>query len=754
MILIVNEKPSQQRNFAKALGFSQSKTVPGTYEGTYKGQSYRIAALRGHLYGLAKPSEQVSADKKAQYTSWNPANLPWNPDDIAWKMERREDVSSVISTLKKAAKDCDTIYIGTDDDPTGEGSGLFAEAIFENGLERGHKFARLFFEDESEASIKKAMDKPVLIANLREEGDVRQAWFRNRWDWLSMQWTRIATANGDGKSVLRQGRLKSAMVVIVGDQLKAIKAYKRVPSYQNRFRDNHGVLYTDPDQPVYPRREDVPQIFHDSSVTCDKVETKHTAPPKFMDLATLAARLAPMGINADVVLKTYQNMYEASVVSYPRTEDKKVTAEQFNQLLPLTDKIAAVVNVDPKILTHRQMRKTHVGTGMAHGANRPGLSVPNSLAELSKYGPGAQEIYTLLATNWLATMAEDYEFERQTGHVSDYPTFIGAVNVPKSMGWKMVFDDDSGADPDNSSAGLGTQAKPIVYEDFPKRPATPTMKWLMHQLERRNVGTGATRTSIYADVTNARSKYPLMLDKGGKISLTKYGEMSYCLLPGTHIGNLDMTEHVFSEMAEVKKGTADPDAMLGEVAGLVRDDIETMRTNGAAMRAELGVKQMVGFEKKEKAEGTWNGRKVQFNRVFAGHRFTDEEVANLLAGCQITVSDFKSTKTGKTFAAQAHLADQEYNGHKYVGVQLDFNDVKDPKYYYGKWNDRDIRFKREFRGYRLTDQECEYLLAGTEIPIEHLKARSGKEYGVNVRLADMEYNGHPYVGLDTVSFID
>ena len=46
----------------------------------------------------------------------------------------------------------------------------------------------------------------------------------------------------------------------------------------------------------------------------------------------------------------------------------------------------------------------------------------------------------------------------------------------------------------------------------PPKPPAPTMRWLMKQLEKHDVGTGATRTSIYADVTNENSKYPLLVE--------------------------------------------------------------------------------------------------------------------------------------------------------------------------------------------------------------------------------------------------
>ena len=129
--------------------------------------------------------------------------------------------------------------------------------------------------------------------------------------------------------------------------------------------------------------------------------------------------------------------------------------------------------MDAKLLTHRTARSTHVKSGGAHGANRPGPNVPKSLADLSQYGPCAAAIYEMLAKNYLATLAEDYEYEAQKGHLKDYPDFKGTTSVPKKAGWKAVFNDDTDGDADSNSAGLGTKADPFVYEGFPPKPPVP-----------------------------------------------------------------------------------------------------------------------------------------------------------------------------------------------------------------------------------------------------------------------------------------
>lgn len=714
MIVILAEKPSQARNFAKALG---------GMTGNYNGENYKIVAARGHLYEFSSPEEQVPASLKEQYHSWDIKNLPWDEKQFAWKREKKKDTAATIRDIKTAAKLADEFVVATDNDPTGEGQLLAFEIIMENNI-RAKKFSRMWFDDEAPASIQKAFKTRTRIPDLYKDPDYVKAQYRSQWDFLSMQFTRIATKLGDGRSVLRQGRLKSAMVLLVGDQLKAVNGYKKIPFYTNKFKDENGNIFTSPDEPMYKTKAEVPQNYSSSQVVVDSKTKKSSAPRKLIDLAGLSAQLASKGIKAKAVLQTYQKMYEAQIVSYPRTEDKCITPEQFNDLLPKIDKIARLVDVDPAILTHRTPRKTHVKTGMAHGANRPGSNVPSSLSELDKYGPGAKDIYVILAKSYLSMLAEDYIYEQQKGHVKDYPKFVGIANVPISQGWHQVsYDADD--DADVSSSALGTKADPFVHEGFPPKPQAPSMKWLMKQLEKHDVGTGATRTSIYAEVTNDRAKYPLLVEKRGKLSMSDYGQMSYMLLPGTHIGDLAMTETLMKEMKDISQGKADPAACLAKVKQLVKDDIQTMETNGKTMRKELGKTMATGkFEEKEKYEGTWNGKSVKFTRTWGGHRFTDEECKALCDGDEIEVFGLKS-KAGKEYGVKGKLSEQSYNGHKFVGFERTG--------FANKPGVPDSWCKHEF-----TAEEKTQLEAGTVVHIEGAVSKKGNVFDCDVIYGERE----------------
>jgi DNA topoisomerase-3 len=719
---ILTEKPSAARNFAKALG-GQS--------GTCNGESYVIAFARGHLFELKQPVDQVDPSKRAKYASWSLSELPWDVNDFAFEREKKKDTSKLLADIKKTLGSCDELAIATDSDVSGEGGLLAWEIISELGLDR-KPISRMYFTDESPASIKKAFVSRKRLTSMEDHDEYRMAWLRSRWDFLSMQWTRIASELVDKRAIVRQGRLKSAMIVLVGDQLKAHNEWKKVPFYESRFRDENGVMYIDPDAQRFAHESDVDLSgLHASSVTVDSKTMKRSGPPRMLDLAGLSALLSAKGVKAAEVLGIYQKMYESQVVSYPRTDDKHVTKEQYAELVRNAPAIARAVGIDPSLLTHTAARSTHVKDSGAHGANRPGPNIPASLAEVeNKYGKTGAMIYELLARSALAVLAEDYEYEAQKGHVTDFPAYVGSCSVPKKPGWKAVLGGASMADDDddaNNGAGLGTTAQPFVYEGIPRQPTAPTVKWLMKQLERRDVGTGATRTSTFAEVSSSKARYPLMDETKGRITLTETGEISYRLLPGTHIGDLAITERVFSDMKAVAKGEKQADDVLAEVARLVTDDIAVMTANAQTMRKDLG---MGDYVEKEYFEGTWDktGAHVRFNRTWSGHRFTDQECMDLLAGKDIEITA-TSKRTGDDFTVIGSFGEYEFEGRKCIGFIPDFTKPTSAA-------KRGVAPK-SMLGVKLTDEQREKIEAGEKVKVKGMKSKkSGKNFDAYLFLED------------------
>lgn len=667
MIGILVEKNSAARNFSTALGGRK---------GTYNGESYVIAPAAGHIFKFNEPEDMVDEKLYKYYKTWNLDYLPWNPKDFDWSKKVDSDKKDILKNIKETFADCDEIAIATDDDPSGEGDMIAWEIIDALKLAKGRTISRLYFIDESEKSVKEAFVKRKVISSKETYRKWILADVRSKFDFMSIQFTRCATCIIPDRAMLREGRVKSWAQEKIGDQIIANRNYKEIPYYENRFKDDHGIVYSNSGEDKYSKKEDVPQIYHSSEVVLIKTERKHKAPPRLLDMAALAASLAEKGFSAESVKNTYQKMYDDQYLSYPRTEDTTITKAHFEELKPLRNQIAAVVGVDTSLLTHLEPRRTHVQEKGTHGANRPGPKVPKSLDWLAEeYGKVAPHIYQIVARNFLALLCEDYEYDHQSGYLKDYPSFTGFCNIPVSLGYKKIFNlkDDEDEEKDDNKEGLGSVAEPFVYEGFPPKPQWPTTRWLMKEMEKNKIGTGATRTTIYAEMTNTKHKFPLVIDKKGKLDLTEYGWENYYILKNTNIGSLDLTARLQVDFQAVADGEMKMDALLKNVGVWVTEDIATMKKNAEALPEEIKSRAKVTYAKKEKCTGIWKGKQTSFNREFRQHRFTDEECKQLLDGEEITIEAV--SKDGNKFKCKGVLAEQSFENEKkelipFVGFKI------------------------------------------------------------------------------------
>lgn len=731
MITILTEKPSAARNFAKALGGMSGK---------YNGEEYEIVHSLGHLFSFPEDPDKLAGDK---YKSWSWNTLPWDANEFKWKKYRHKDTKDVYDKIKRSVARADEVVIATDVDPSGEGQLLAWEIL--DSLKWKGLTTRMYFMDESEKEIQKAFRERKKLPKMEKDGDFLKADTRSKFDYLSMQITRVASlcASQAGKRmVVREGRLKSVMVYLVGEQLELVNNYERKPFYTARYIDENGHIYKrkDKDEDRYTDKAEVSlEKYKPSAVIVDKEEKKHSTPPTLMDLAALSSVLASRGFKAKDVLAVYQKMYEQQYVSYPRTEDKFVSPEQFNELLPLTDKIAGVVGVNTKLLTHTKPRPSHVKEGGAHGANRPGPTVPSSLADIeAKFGKCGKAIYETLAKGYLAILAEDYEYRHQTGHLKDYPEFMGSANIPVSMGYKAIFDADalSKDEAENeNNLPLGKKAESFVFEGANPKPQNPTSNWLIGKngkLTKFNVGTGATRTSTLAEITNVKSKTQLMTETKGVLGLTEIGWMSYKLLNGCYIASPEVTETLFNEMEEVGKFKKKPAEVIERVTEITRHDMEKMKQNASEI-------------KPDRAEHVVNGKTVSFKKSWGNYTFSDEEIEKLQNGEEI---EFVTTnKYGKTVTVHGKLAEQEYKGKTFWGFKGEVlsDDKVSGIINFGKHKGEKVSFKREWSGHVFTENELDRLFDGCTIEIT-ATSKKGNQFTVSGELAEQTYKGHKFWG--------
>ena len=671
--VILTEKPSAARNFAKAFGGRK---------GTYQGVNFEIVNARGHLLEFVDPHEQVAKELKETFKKWSLDTLPWDHSKMVWRKKVSAGNTQTITSIKKSLIGADTVVIATDNDPSGEGD-MIGWEILEH-LKFNGTIQRMHFEDEEEKELIKGWENRFTLNKDPKKNDMyMKAYVRERWDFLSMQLVRACTVLSREQgynTVVRAGRLKSVIVKLVYDQIKERKDYVRKPYFEVKFRDDQGHVYSrsvDPDDP------DINNIRFDSKLAAKNDLKNYTdpgtpklvskirkrqAPPKLLDLQGLAAILAPKGYSAKEILATYQKLYEAELVSYPRTEDKYVTIEQFKIFEEHANQVANLVGVDTKYLTQRQARSTHVKKGQAHGANRPGKKVPTSIDELKKYGKSAVAIYTLLAKNSLAMLAEDYEYDAYQAIIAEEESFKTSFTVPVSKGFKAVFDPKNDEEEEPNTKSLGSKARLIVDEGANKKPPLPSQKWLKKRLEKHKVGTGATRLSTISEISEGKNT--LLKDTKGVFSETQTGLIAWCFLENSWIGDVATTERLFDLIDQVGQQKQSDQYVIDTSRKLIDHDIKVFQENAKKIPSIAGkaLKSNKAIVVKDKVSGKWNGKEVSFNVEWGGIRFSDDQVSQLLRGETIEV---KGKKNGKEYTAVGSLQEQKYKGKEFIGFKLD-----------------------------------------------------------------------------------
>lgn len=735
-LLIICEKPSAAQAFASALGGKQ---------GTFEGDEYAITNLYGHIMELGKPAEvAIKGHKEIVGDFGNVAGIPWNPSYFNFYDKK---VKSGVNGFDGYVKAYDVVdkylkagyipVIASDIDTYGEGDLLVQEVLDSIGY-KGKRY-REYHVSETPKDVIKAMKTKKEVTD--KDPAYMTGFTRSACDFLTQQYTRVATIAIQEQgyklpAVVPFGRLQSAIISIVGEQLDAIAAYKPSSVWESRYKLDNLIL-TAEGLPQFATKEEweARGLPEKASVKKVKEVPGKTQPPKPLNLTKLSALMSKHGISVKRTLEIAQKLYEFkdangnSYLSYPRAEEDYITTEQFQEILPMVDTYVNFLGMSTAIFTHRTPRPTHVKDSGAHGALRPGMALPASLEALdAQFGKGAGAIYKTVAERFLLMFLEDTEWIRHEYEtVGVEPVFKGSVKVITKQG---VVDPDAEVDKEVATTLPDTSKQAELYPHEVKsiKPANPTSAWLLQQLIKHDVGTAATQSKTVSEMVGTSERHPI---KDGKVlSLTVLGQIGYIAAQGTLIGSIAGTRFMQECITAVRKGTFTPEQAMNKFSEAITKDVEILRNKSYDLDG-LGLPKQAP---REVASGTWNGIPISFNRQYSSHRFSDQEVEQLLAGQELTI---EITTDKGTFKVKGALANQEYKGRAYVGFKGEF--VRDD-IVTGNWMGKEVRFKNSFAGHLFTPSEIEKLLADQQITFTTEKGTfTGK-------LANQEYQGRPYVG--------
>ena len=181
-----------------------------------------------------------------------------------------------------------------------------------------------------------------------------------------------------------------------------------------------------------------------------------------------------------------------------------------------------------------------------------------------------------------------------------------------------------------------------------------------------NIGTGATKSRIFTELSDTSHKYPLIEINRGKINLTTYGQMSYQLSKGTSMANPVITKQIQDVLKQIGEGNdSNTLNLLNDIENLVKHDIEIVKENSKNVSKPE-------FKKVEKETvKSETGEELSFKKSWGKYDFTDEEIEKLKNGEEIKIGPFKNKKK-KEYYVKGKLGWGTFKGKKYYGFQAEF----------------------------------------------------------------------------------
>ena len=487
--LILTEKPSVAAKMVRALApAAVQKRLQGVayYEFERGGESYVVAPAVGHLYSLKQARAAEGRDYPVYEIEWAPA----------FEVSKGAAFSKKYwASLKSLAAKADEVIAATDYDIEGS---LIAYNIAKF-LAKGKPLSRMKFsvltDDALEDSFghQRPFDETNALA-----GDAR-----HRLDWLwGINLSRALMSAIKTAGVFRVmsiGRVQGPALAMLSEKEREIASFKAVPYWQV-FALASGVTFEHKTERFWKEEEAKKAVANSSkngvvlSVERKRVESEAPAP---FDLTTMQMEAyQAFGFSPARTLEIAQKLYEAALISYPRTASQKLPKE-----LGLAKIIAKVgENVDYSSLAARLLsaKRTAPKDGEKSDPAHPAI-----YATGQKPGPLTSEekkLYDLVARRFLACFAPSAFKENLTVSARFGTEEYGAKgSTVVERGWLEYYPyakQDEKALP-NFTEGQKLPAEKIwseAKETQPPKRYTPAS--IVKELERRELGTKATRAEI------------------------------------------------------------------------------------------------------------------------------------------------------------------------------------------------------------------------------------------------------------------
>ena len=578
--LIVAEKPSVALRIAIALGDNKQRRVnngrAGYYEIDNGGSITYIAPAVGHLFTIKQ------TDSKRGYPV---LNVEWAP---SYEVNKGAAYTKqYLMTLQSLAPKCDTFINACDYDV--EGTVIGTNIITFITAQMPHKkMERMKFSTTTIPELREAYAHllPIDMNNFYA-GEVRHML---DWLWginLSRALTAAVSTAGLYKA-LSIGRVQGPTLALLSVREEEIASFVPKPFWKVSALINNVEFQSDRGD-MFDKAE-ADRVFrhvsaHSKDAVINKIDSIEQSlfpyPP--FDLTSLQLEASrTLRMDPSRTLAVAQSLYEKSYISYPRTSSQKLPPtlglKRIIGDIAKNPNYAALAGILIKSerFTPRQGKKTDE----AHPAIYPTGVEPKSLA------PEEQKVYDLIVKRFLACFAESATVSRVSAkaHIGDEAFSANGSTLIKK-GWLDIYDYMKVEDKSVEGIDEGKRypAKLSMDESQTKPPRRYSKASLIAELERRNLGTKATRAAII-DTLFKRNYIT-----GGQITVTSFGMSVYRTLRDNCSMIIDesTTRQLEEDMESIARGKKSKDEVLEEGKKMLLDALKAFDSNKAKVSESM-----------------------------------------------------------------------------------------------------------------------------------------------------------------------
>lgn len=572
--LIISEKPLASKRIADALAEKEpiKKIYRGVpyYELTRDNKKIVVGCAVGHLFGL-----------KEKEKGWN-----YPVFDLEWRESHEISKTAKFSkkylnALKSLIKKADSFVNACDLDTEGE-------LIFKNILNlvcKKQDANRMRFGTLTKTDLVNAyenMDEHIDFG-LAEAGETRH-FMDFMWGVNSSRALTIAIKNtGRGFRVLSSGRVQSPTLALLTHRELEIKKFKPKPYWQiiADIFENIKALHK---QDKFWEQENAKEIYEkckDKDAKVSKVSRKNIniMPPAPFNLTSLQTEAYKLfGFSPRQTLNIAQGLYLAAYISYPRTSSEKLPSKiGYKDILTALSKINEFKQNADLLLSKTLKPAEGKKTDSAHVAIYPTNAPPKNLGILNAQ---QKKLYSLIVKRFFATFGDPSvkELMEVIFDINGEEFVAKGARILKK-GWNSLYEPFVRVKeiilPDLKENEIRKVNKLELNEDETKPPKRYTQGSVVNEMEKRGLGTKATRSNIL------QTLYDRQYITGKTIIVTELGVKITEVLENNvpELVSEELTRHFEKETEEIQEGKRKKGDVLKEAESTLTNVLEKFKKN-------------------------------------------------------------------------------------------------------------------------------------------------------------------------------